>query len=131
MTTPKVSICKHGNLTRSCALCELKDELTAALSREAALREAKDQAYTERNHVVAALAHLFPSGIRKTEIEGWNPEWHGCVYIDLPSGQIRYHYHDSQAHLFADLPPYTKKWDGHCKEEVHMRLAAIDEARRA
>jgi hypothetical protein len=89
------------------------------------LRADKDQAYLERNHLVAALARLYPSGIRATNIPDWSPDWHGCVYIDLPSGQISYHYHDSQAHLFVDLPLYTKEWDGHDKDVVHARLAAL------
>lgn len=84
--------------------------------------EDKDQAYLERNHLVAMLARLYPSGIRATNIPGWSPDWHGCVYIDLPSGQISYHYHDSHSYLFADLPPYTKEWDGHDKNTVHARL---------
>ena len=85
----------------------------------------KNEAYRQRNYLVAALARLYPSGVRPTNIEGWDPEWHGCVYIDLPTGQISYHYHDSQAHLFRDLPPYTKKWDGHDKNTVHERLSGL------
>ena len=79
-------------------------------------------AYTERNHLASALAHLFPSGIARTAIPGWDEEWHGCVYIDLPTGQISYHYHDSEHYLFVDLPPYRGIWDGHDKETVHQRL---------
>src|SRR4051812_39357521 len=48
----------------------------------------KASAYEERNRVVAALAHEFPAGIRKTAIEGWDPEWHNCVFIDTPAGQL-------------------------------------------
>jgi hypothetical protein len=88
-------------------------------------QEEKVEAYRQRDHLVAALAHMFPSGIRATNIAGWDPEWHGCVLIDLPSGQISYHYHDREAGLFADLPPYDKPWDGHDKETVHARLAAL------
>lgn len=51
------------------------------------MRARKDAAYLERNQVVAALAKCFPSGIAKTAIEGWGEDWHGCVYIDLPTGQ--------------------------------------------
>ena len=87
--------------------------------------EEKDEAYRQRNHLVAALARQFPSGIAHTNIAGWDPEWHGCCFIDLPSGQVSYHYHDSQAHLFAGLPRYTKPWDGHDKETVHARLAEL------
>jgi len=96
-----------------------KDDELCPLCRE---RHEKDEAYRQRNYLVAALARLYPSGIRETNIEGWDPEWHGCVYIDLPAGQISYHYHDNESHLFADLPPYTKDWDGHDKETVHRRL---------
>jgi len=88
-------------------------------------QQEKDEAYRQRNHLVAALARLFPSGIARTNIPGWSSDWHGCCFIDLPTGQISYHYHDSQAFLFADLPPYQKEWDGHDKETVHRRLAAL------
>lgn len=97
-------------------------ELAASQARERELEVRKDGAYLERNHLVAALARCFPSGIRKTAIEGWSDDWHGCVYIDLPAGQISYHYHDSQAFLFEALPAYTKLYDGHTKDDVHERL---------
>lgn len=87
------------------------------------LREAKDGAYEERNRVVALLASVFPSGVRKTAIPGWEPEWHDCVYIDLPTGQASWHYHDSQAHLFAHLPPYRGEWDGHTTDVKYERVA--------
>lgn len=85
----------------------------------------KDAAYLERNQVVAALAKCFPSGIAKTAIEGWSEDWHGCVYIDLPTGQASWHFHDSQAYLFADLPAYTGKWDGHTTEEKYRRVSML------
>lgn len=89
------------------------------------LRRDKDSAYEERNRVVAALAALYPAGIKATDIPGWEPEWHGCVYIDLPTGQASWHYHDSHAHLFAHLPAYTGEWDGHTTPEKYERLAAL------
>jgi len=85
----------------------------------------KDAAYLERNQVVAALTKCFPSGTTKTAIEGWSEDWHSCVYIDLPTGQASWHYHDSQAYLFADLPAYTGKWDGHTTEEKYSRIAKL------
>lgn len=85
----------------------------------------KDAAYLERNQVVAALAKCFPSGVARTAIEGWSEDWHGCVYIDLPTGQASWHFHDSHAYLFAGLPAYTKPWDGHSTEEKYARLAAL------
>jgi hypothetical protein len=78
--------------------------------------------------VVAALAKCFPSGTARTAIEGWHDDWHGCVYIDLPTGQVSWHFHDSHAHLFADLPSYPKPWDGHDTDEKYRRLDAIGAA---
>jgi len=85
----------------------------------------KDAAYLERNQVVAALAKAYPSGVARTAIEGWSEDWHGCVYIDLPTGQASWHFHDSQAYLFAGLPAYAGKWDGHDTPEKYRRLAAL------
>lgn len=98
---------------------------TPLLERIKELEARKDAAYLERNQVVAALASAYPSGIARTTIEGWSEDWHGCVYIDLPTGQASWHYHDSQAYLFAHLPAYKGSWDGHTTEEKYTRLAAI------
>lgn len=98
--------------------------LAAECERERCAKE-KDQAYLERNHLVAALSKLYPSGLRITHIPGWSEDWHQCCVIDLPSGQISYHFHDSHAPLFAHLQPYDGEWDGHDKDTVHARLAAI------
>jgi hypothetical protein len=92
---------------------------------EADMEARKDAAYLERNQVVAALARCFPSGVARTAIEGWSDDWHGCVYVDLPTGQASWHFHDSHAHLFAALPPYAKPWDGHDTPEKYRRLASI------
>lgn len=82
-------------------------------------KEAKDQAYEERNKLVALLASMFPSGRTKTSIAGWGKAWHNCVYIDFPWGQASWHYHDSQAWMFNHLPPYKGKWDGHTTDEKY------------
>ena len=95
------------------------------LAEIARLTKRKDGAYDERMHLVAALARLFQSGIRDTDSADWTPAWKGCVYIDLPTGQISYHYHTRHAALFQDLPPYDQPWDGHSKDDVHHRLAAL------
>jgi hypothetical protein len=89
------------------------------------MRSRKNAAYEERNKVVAALARLFPSGVKQTAIAGWSDDWHKCVYIDLPTGQVSWHFHDSQAHLFDGLPDYSGEWDGHDTPEKYRRLAAL------
>lgn len=73
------------------------------------LMRKRDAAYDERMHLVAALARLFPSGIRDTTTLGWTSDWKGCVYIDLPSGQISYHYHTRHEGLFSGLPAYMRE----------------------
>ena len=84
-----------------------------------------DEAYTERNRLVAFLAWLYPSGLKKTAIPGWEPEWHGCVYVDTPAGQMSWHYHDRDAYLFAGLPDYPGVWDGHTTEQKYARLRQL------
>lgn len=99
-------------------------EREARLPEVDRLRRVKDLAYEERNRVVALLASMFPSGTRRTAIPGWEAEWHGAVYIDLPSGQVSWHYHDDHHWLFAHLPAYQNVWDGHTTEEKYQRVAA-------
>lgn len=87
-----------------------------------------DAVYIERNQVVAALAKCFPSGLKKTAIEGWDPAWHNCVYIDLPTGQASWHFHDDDAWMFKGLPSYLGEWDGHSTPEKYKRLHALTHA---
>lgn len=91
------------------------------------LERAKDAAYEERNQCVALIARLallmgWGAGVTRTAIDGWDEEWHGCVYIDLPSGQVSWHYHDSHAPYFAGLPHYDGVWDGHDTPEKYRRV---------
>lgn len=81
-----------------------------------------DDAYTERNRLVALLAAMFPSTVTKTAIEGWDPEWHNCVYIEFPWGQASWHFHDREAHLFDFLKKGPAEWDGHTTEEKYRMI---------
>ena len=99
---------------------ELAQKLNAA-------EAAKDGAYLERNQCVALIARMahalgYWAGTAKTAIEGWSEDWHGCVYIDLPAGQVSWHYHDTQSYLFDWLPPYCADWDGHDTPEKYRRV---------
>lgn len=104
-------------------------EITALRAEVERLRETKDGAYLERNRCVALIARMalamgLRAGLARTAIEGWSEDWHGCVYIDLPTGQCSWHFHDSQAHLFDGLPTYAGKWDGHTTPEKYGRVDA-------
>lgn len=101
-----------------------RDALRAEVER---LTSAKDGAYEERNRCVALIARMALSlgcraGLARTAIEGWSEDWHGCVYIDLPTGQVSWHYHDSHGHLFEGLPKYAAPWDGHDTPEKYRRV---------
>lgn len=89
----------------------------------------KDAAYEERNRCVALIARMavwmaLPVAVTKTAIEGWSEDWHGCIYIELPTGQVSWHFHDSQAYLFAGLPTGDAAWDGHDTPEKYRRVDA-------
>ena len=92
------------------------------------MKARKDGAYEERNRTVAALAGAAIqlggcAGVARTAIPGWSDDWHGCIYVELPgAGQLAWHYHDSQAHLFEGFPAYTKPWDGHTTPTKYERL---------
>lgn len=108
------------------SLVEQNDSLRAEVER---LREAKDGAYLERNRCVALIARMalamgLRAGLARTAIEGWSDDWHGCVYINLPTGQCSWHFHDSQAYLFDGLPAYAGQWDGHTTPQKYERVDA-------
>lgn len=89
-------------------------------------RKTIDDAYLERNVLVAVLSRLYTSYQYPTEIDGWDPEWHNCVYIELPTGQISFHYHDREKPLFAHVESHPVIWDQHTKQDVLGRLAALN-----
>lgn len=105
----------------------LRSQLAAVTAERDDLRSRKDNAYWERNQCVALLAKFaqamgFTVGTKKTAIEGWDAEWHNCVYIDLPTGQISWHYHDDDAPGFAEFSFYRGEWDGHDTAEKYRRV---------
>lgn len=90
-------------------------------------REKLDAVYQERNRLVALLARIYPSGISRTDIEGWDPDWHNVVYIDTPMGQMSWHYHTRDAWMFSGLDFYAGQWDGHSTEEKYNRMRSLVE----
>ena len=105
------------------ALTRLVDALTHSLAET-------DDAYQERNRVVAALAELsirlgYRAGVTRTDIPDWDEAWHNCVYIDLPTGQVSWHFHDSDRQLFESLPDYPGIYDGHTSDEKYLRLERL------
>lgn len=95
----------------------------------------KDTAYSERNKLVAALSKLFPASLERhpKDDRSWEDDWRWIVMMDLPSGQVSWHVHDSELpnfnHLHREAENYHS-WDGHTTEEKYRRLAAIQPKRQ-
>lgn len=87
-----------------------------------------NEVYKERNQCVAALARAAVAmgcsvSVTKTEIEGWDAAWHNCVFVDLPTGQVSWHFHDDDMWMLEGLPTVDAvKWDGHSTPEKYQRL---------
>lgn len=107
------------------------DRLYKMLNKQNALmeklRERNDAVYAERNKLVCALSKIFPAwlGLHE-EDKNWQKEWMNIVYIQLPTGQVSWHFHEDLLPLFAHLEyDNTEKWDGHTTEEKYERLLEI------
>lgn len=110
-------------------LGELRKAFTPLVQEYIELKEQKDGAYEERNRCVALVARMLlllggQVAVTKTEIEGWSPEWHNCVYMWLPTGQVSWHFHDKHSPLFEGLPRAIAKWDGHDTPKKYARVDA-------
>jgi hypothetical protein len=93
-----------------------------------ALRSAKDNAYTERNHLVCYLSKIFPSYLeRHPEADKeWKDDWRWIVFLYLPTGQATWHIHDSHLSMFDHLKRNQGKvWDGHTTEEKYERMQTL------
>lgn len=91
------------------------------------LVEQKDSVYAERNKCVALIARMalalgLEAGLKEHEGENWDDDWRNIVFIDLPSGQVSWHIHDSELPLFWFLSEYKGEWDGHTTEEKYRRV---------
>jgi hypothetical protein len=116
-------------LAEAKALNEDHVRTIAKLSATAPFQHQTDDAYEQRNRLVAALARLVlatggRAGLRATAIDGWDAEWHNCCWIELPTGQASWHFRDRELHLFEGLPNYPEDWDGHSTAAKHERLQA-------
>lgn len=106
-------------------IAALRKELDELNEKRWSEHREKNAAYKERNQLVALLSRIYPSGTRETQIEGWDEDWNGCVFIDLPTGQASWHYHRREHEMFESLPAYTKPWDGHSTALKYERVALL------
>lgn len=86
--------------------------------------------YTERNKCVSLLVKMalqlgLHAGIglhEDREGEAWDEDWRYIAFIDLPSGQVSWHLHDSEMEWFEGIPTYTGAYDGHSFTEKYERV---------
>ena len=89
--------------------------------------ESKNGAYKERDMLVCALSKLFPAYLARhsEDDKDWEDDWRWIVYIDLPTGQVSWHIHDSERELFNHLELKENKWDGHNTQRKYERLLTL------
>jgi len=93
-----------------------------------AIADHANEVYNERARCLSGMARFaqemgMPCGMgRHPDEEPWDEDWRFIVFIDLPTGQVSWHIHDSELHLFHFLPAYEGKWDGHTTREKYDRL---------
>lgn len=131
---PGFVIAPGGNLARhadpdNAPAMSREVPLEERLSSLEGLRAQKDGAYRERNQLVALLARMALElgwmvgvGRHPDSDTTWDSDWRTIVFIDLPTGQASWHFHDSERHLLEGLPPYPGKWDGHTTDEKYDRV---------
>lgn len=78
--------------------------------------------YRERAHLVAFLAAVYPSEIRRDPAD---PDW-PMVYVRSPEGGLGWHISPDDMDLFGHLDVAThNEWDEHTTEQKYGRLRAL------
>ena len=103
----------------------------------------KNQAYWERNQLVAALSKVYPSWmeLHPKSDKAWDKEWRHIVFIEIPVRkndpmgygwehkvpmQLSWHLHDDDVVYFSHLEKKRgNSWDGHTSEDKYERLRCL------
>lgn len=119
--------CNKCTSKKSCLQYCVPDVLHT-VQQDYVLKSVADNAYSERNKLVAFLSRLYPSYLAKHEVEdtSWDDDWRNIVVVESLKGQLSWHIHDTELSLFEHLE-YNEnyKWDGHTTEEKYARLAQL------
>jgi hypothetical protein len=102
--------------------------ISALKAENAELRKQKDTAYAFRQRLAAILATGFPSVKFKTTDTDFG-KWSTCLYIQLPTGQISFHYHDDDAEWLDGIATAEQNpWDGSSAETHLERLERLHDS---
>ena len=88
-------------------------------------RDKAGEVYRERDQLVAALSKHYDAHLSWHAAEDWEDAWRNIVCIHLPTGQVTWHIHESELHLFDHLYMQAGHWDGHGTPEKYRRLNAL------
>lgn len=125
--------CHHGQIAGLCITCAagryvtLEREFLRMRDRAMSAEVLRDLAYGERARLVALLAACFSSSLERhpENDAAWEPGWRWVVFVDLPTGQVTWHIHDSELPLFNHVARGRGwTWDGHTDAEKYLRLQA-------
>ena len=110
----------------------LRNNILALVEAEIVEAErSKNDAYKERDMLVSGLSKVFPAYLARhsDDDKEWEDDWRWIVYIDLPTGQVSWHIHDSERAWFNHLEVKENKWDGHNTQRKYERLQALSTLR--
>ena len=91
----------------------------------------KDNAYTERNYLVAVISKIWPSHLTKhlpADDPDWHEQWLNVVCVHVAGKRCAWHIHDSEVHLFHHLkqsPIPDHDYDGMTTAEKYGRLSRL------
>ena len=91
--------------------------------------EAKNNAYWERNQLVAYIASQYEAHmVRHPEDDKeWEDDWRWIICVHTPQGQLSWHIHDDEVPYFGwlEVEPDGEHWDGHTTEEKYDRITEL------
>lgn len=86
---------------------------------------ALDEVYTERAHLVALLAAVYPA-VKTPALDVAESGW-WLVYLYASEQQLSWHVGPEDAYLLAGVPAvpstdWRAQWDGHTNAQKHARI---------
>lgn len=119
-------------LAEACATAERARRLVQELSLAGEkVTQEKNGAYFERNQLLVLLAHLAIAmgwkvgvGQHPASDTTWEADWRTILFVQLPTGQCCWHFHDVERELLKGLPQWTEAWDGHSTPTKYGRVLA-------
>ena len=103
-----------------------KVELIKIKSEYFDMVKSRNQAYSERNQLLAFLSKIYPSSLERhnENDKNWDDDWRWIVFIAFGSKAFSWHVHDSELSLFDHITDERRDkkiftWDGHSTEEKY------------